>query len=157
MGCSEEGGGRCMDFSLLLTCLFWKSMQGMVVPLRQCWQGSISRAEHASCAGDGLSISGRCFPSYHLSEELHELSHNMLSEHTTLFISVSPFYRGGNWDPERLSDLLKVTHRRSEAETCTLVSCCRDSVYKHCPSRLIRFLLANTIPVNLQSLSNRQA
>lgn len=69
-------------------------MQGMAFPLRQCWQGSSSRAERASCAGDGLSISGRCLPSYHLSEELHELSYNMLSGHTTLFISVSPFYRG---------------------------------------------------------------
>lgn len=74
--------------------LFWKSMQGMTFPLRRCWQGSISKAERAFCTGDGLSISGRCLPSYHLSEELHELSHNVLSEHTTLFISVSPFYRG---------------------------------------------------------------
>lgn len=82
-------------FSLLLTCLFWKTMQGMAFPLRRCWQGSISRAERASCTGDGLSISGRCLPSYHLSEELHELSRSMLSGHTTLFISVSPFYRGG--------------------------------------------------------------
>jgi len=85
---------RCMDILLLFTCLFWKTMQGMAFPLRQCWQGSISRAERASCARDGLSVSGRCLPSYHLSEELHELSHNKLSEHTTLFISVSPFYRG---------------------------------------------------------------
>lgn len=91
-------------FSLLLTCLLWKSMQGMAFPLRRCWQGSISRAERASCAGDGLSISGRCLPSYHLSEELHELSRSMLSGHTTLFISVSPFYRGGGREIETQKD-----------------------------------------------------
>lgn len=66
----------------------------MAFPFRRCWQGSISRAERASSAGDGLPISGRCLPSYHLSEELRELSHKMLAERTTLFISVSPFYGG---------------------------------------------------------------
>lgn len=39
VGCSAEVGGRSMDFSLLLACLFWKSMQGMAFSLRQCWQG----------------------------------------------------------------------------------------------------------------------
>lgn len=86
---------------------------------------------------------------------------NFTSYHITCYQGIPPssflylHFTEGNWDPGRLSDLLKVTHRRSTAETCSLVSCCRDSVYKHCPSRPIQLLLANTMPVKLQSLAGK--